>query len=248
MRTFAIIPARYGSSRFPGKPLATIFGKPMIQHVYERASSCPEFSGVLVATDDERILTRVQRFGGRAVMTDKNHRSGTDRICEAARKIGLTGEDLIINIQGDQPVFDPSIVFKLIKPLTENPSISMTTLKWKMDDETDIHNPNHVKVVTDNEGFALYFSRSPIPYFRENNRHSMEPYYKHLGFYGYKMKFLLRFTTLPEGTLEAAERLEQLRALEYGYRIKVLETDFNSIEVDVPEDIRKVEKTVRIYD
>jgi len=216
-----------------------IAGKPMIQHVYERAFACPELSEVCVATDDKRIAACVREFGGKAVMTGAAHRSGTDRICEAAERLGVTEQDLVVNIQGDQPVFDPSTVGRLITPLMEDRSIPMTTLKWKIEDETDIDNPNHVKVVTDEAGFALYFSRYPLPCFRDDA--SNRTYYKHLGFYGFRMEFLRQFTRLPEGDLEAAERLEQLRALEHGFRVKVVETPLNSVEVDVPDDIKKVE-------
>ena len=242
MKIFAFIPARYQSTRFPGKPLALIAGKPMIQHVYERSVLCPELSEVYVATDDERISECVRGFGGKVVMTKKDHQSGTDRISEAALKTGVGKQDIIVNIQGDQPLFDPSVITLLIKPLVEDGSIPMSTLKWKMIDDNHGRNPNHVKVVTDNQGFALYFSRCPIPYFRDN-----EPgrHYKHLGFYGYRMEFLTRFTGLSQGKLECAEKLEQLRALEHGFRIKVVETPFNSVEVDVPEDIETVEKILQ---
>ena len=240
MKVVGIIPSRYTSKRFEGKPLADLCGKPMIQHVYERAISCPELSEVYVATDDERILACVQGFGGRAVMTDKTHRSGTDRITEAATKTGVENEDLIVNIQGDQPLFHPSVVSQLVKPLAEDLTIPMTTLKWKITDEGDVKNPNHVKVVTDKHGYALFFSRAPIPFYRDT--HCGEVHYKHLGFYGFRMGFLAQFTRLSEGVLESAEKLEQLRVLEHGFRIKVLETFFNSIEVDVPEDIEKAEE------
>jgi 3-deoxy-manno-octulosonate cytidylyltransferase (CMP-KDO synthetase) len=212
----------------------------MIQHVYERAMSCPEISEVYIATDDERISACVLDFGGKAVMTEQAHRSGTDRICEAATKIGLNTEDLIVNIQGDQPIFHPSIVSLLIKPFVEDRSVPMTTVKWKITDKDDIRNPNHVKVVTDRQGFALYFSRYPLPFFRDSE--SRQVHYKHLGFYGFRMEFLLKFTRLSQGVLEAAEKLEQLRALEHGFKIKVVETPFNSIEVDVPEDVMRVEE------
>jgi 3-deoxy-manno-octulosonate cytidylyltransferase (CMP-KDO synthetase) len=212
----------------------------MIQHVYERAVACPEISEVCVATDDTRISACILEFGGRAVMTDAKHRSGTDRICEAADKMGVTKQDLVVNIQGDQPLFHPSTVSRLVTPLVEDRSIPMTTLKWKIVDEKDSENPNHVKVVTDKADFALYFSRYPLPYSRDKT--SKQTFYKHLGFYGFRMEFLLQFTRLPEGDLEAAEKLEQLRALEHGFRIKVVETPFNSLEVDVPEDIKKVEE------
>lgn len=243
MKTFAFIPARYQSNRLPGKPLAIIAGKPMIQHVYERAISCPGLSGVFVATDDQRISACVHTFGGRAVMTGKGHRSGTDRISEAALELGVEKEDIIVNIQGDQPLFHPSVVSQLVRPLLEDSSLPMSTLKCKIKDEKEIHNPNHVKVVTDAQGFALYFSRSPIPFFRDGRAHGA--YYKHLGFYGFRMEFLQRFTRLSEGALESSERLEQLRALEHGFKIKVVETPFDSIEVDVPEDVQKVEEILR---
>ena len=242
MRIFGFIPARYESTRFPCKPLARISGKTMIQRVYECAISCPEFSEVWVATDDERISDSVSGFGGRAVMTSKSHRSGTDRIREAAMKAGLEKDDIVVNIQGDQPIFNPFIITLLVKPLLENTDIQMTTLKYKITDEKDIQNPNHVKVVTDRHGFALYFSRSPIPYFRDAN--SRRIYYKHLGLYGFRMEFLNQYTRLSEGELEYVEKLEQLRALEHGIKIKVLESPFDSIEVDVPEDIEKIEEII----
>ena len=171
-------------------------------------------------------------------MTGQTHQTGTDRICEAASKKGLNTEDLVINIQGDQPIFHPSIVSKLIKPFMEDPSIPMTTVKWKIKNPDDIRNPNHVKVVTDRQGFALYFSRYPLPFFRDAE--SGQVHYKHLGFYGFRMSFLLKFTGLSQGVLEAAEKLEQLRALEYGFKIKVVETPYNSMEVDVLEDLERV--------
>jgi 3-deoxy-manno-octulosonate cytidylyltransferase (CMP-KDO synthetase) len=240
MKIFAFIPARYQSTRFPGKPLALIGGKPMIQHVYERAMSCPEISEVYIATDDERISECVLDFGGKAVMTEQAHRSGTDRIGEAAVKMGVKKGDIIVNIQGDQPLLHPSTVSRLIKPLLEDQAIPMTTLKWEMKDIGDIQNPNHVKVVSDRKDFALYFSRCPLPFFRDAE--SRHVYYKHLGFYAFRMEFLLKFTRLSQGVLEAAEKLEQLRVLEHGFKIKVVETPFNSIEVDVPEDVMRVEE------
>ncbi|RLC27423.1 MAG: 3-deoxy-manno-octulosonate cytidylyltransferase [Deltaproteobacteria bacterium] len=242
-RVYAFIPARYRSTRFPGKPLASIAGKPMIRHVYERAALCPEFSGVFVATDDERISDCVKEFGGRVVMTGREHPSGTDRICEAALKTGLAEEDIVINIQGDQPLFDPSVVSRLVAPLEADASLHMSTLKYRLTDPKDILNPNHVKVVTDLQGTAIYFSRCPIPYFRDVLPEG--GHFKHLGFYGYRMGFLTRFTRLPPGPLESAEKLEQLRALEHGFRIRVVETIVNSIEVDVPEDIHAVEAALR---
>lgn len=240
MKTYAFIPARYGSRRFPGKPLVLIAGKPMVQHVYERTSACPGLAGVYVATDDERIARCVKDFGGRALMTRSDHSSGTDRICEAAVSLGLGGDDVVVNIQGDQPLFRPELVGILTAPFREEEGILMTTLMHPIRDARDLENPNHVKVVTDKRGFALYFSRCPIPFVREaggvGGRH-----FKHLGVYAYRMDFLVRFTGLSRGVLEEAEKLEQLRALENGYRIRVIETDMNSLEVDVPDDVRAVE-------
>lgn len=238
MKTYAFIPARYDSSRFPGKPLVLIAGKPMIQRVYERAMACRILSGVYVATDDNRIRSCVSGFGGEAIMTDASHHSGTDRIAQAASIVGLETDDIIVNIQGDQPVFDPQIVSQLVAPFEADPSVSMTTLKYRIPDTENLDNPNHVKVVTDKNGFALYFSRHTIPFYRDANP-SMA-HFKHLGFYGYRMGFIQEYTGLAEGMLESAEKLEQLRALEHGFRIKVMETPFNSIEVDVPEDVKKV--------
>ena len=216
----------------------------MIQHVYELAKSCPEFSEVYVATDDERISDCVHGFAGKTVITGEQHRSGTDRICEAALKIGLKKDDIVVNIQGDQPLFRPSHISKLVKPLKEDDSsILMTTLKWKVTEENPIQSPKDVTVVTDTQDFAIYFSRSKIPFFRDSE--SGKVYYKHLGLYGFRMDFLTQFTRLSEGVLEFAEKLEQLRALEYGFKIKVLEATYDSIEVDTPGDIRIVEKILR---
>lgn len=212
----------------------------MIQHVYEHALACPEVIEVFVATDDDRIADCVRDFGGKAVMTKEGHPSGTDRIAEASQKMGLEEEDLIVNIQGDQPLFQPSSISQLIRPLMEDRDIAMSTLKYRIRNDQEVQHPNHVKVVTDREGFALFFSRSPLPFYRDpktDRRH-----FKHLGFYAYPMAFLTKFVTLPVGELEAAEKLEQLRALEYGYRIKVVETEFDSVEVDTPGDAKKVER------
>jgi 3-deoxy-manno-octulosonate cytidylyltransferase (CMP-KDO synthetase) len=243
MKITAFIPARYGSSRFPGKPLALIAGKPMIQHTYERALSCPELSAVYVATDDDRIADCVRQFGGKALMTSPTHYSGTDRIAEAALKVGLEGEDLVVNIQGDQPSFQPSVVTDLVRPLIEDQDLPMSTLKYRITRTDEIQNPNHVKVVTDTNGFAIYFSRCPIPYCRDGIPDGV--HFKHLGFYSFRMAFLIRFTSLSQGVLESLEKLEQLRALEYGYKIKVLETRFDSVEVDVPEDVKAIETILR---
>lgn len=243
MKVYAFIPARYDSQRFPGKPLTMLLGKPMIQHVFERASTCPGVDGVRVATDDDRIADCVRAFGGGVVMTDSGHASGTDRISEAAERTGLQADDIVVNIQGDQPAFHPSIVPALLGPLLGDRSLGMSTLSFKMIDERDISNPNHVKVVTDRKGNALYFSRCPIPFSRDGR--SKQSHYKHLGFYGFRMAFLSQFTRLERGVLESTERLEQLRALEHGFKIRVVTSPRNSIEVDVPEDVARAEAALR---
>lgn len=243
MTIFAFIPARYASTRFPGKPLALIKGKPMIQHVYERSCQCPEISETYVATDHKGIFEAVEAFGGKAVMTSGEHRSGTDRISEAAVALGVSGEDLIVNIQGDQPLFHPAMISDLVSPFARANSAPMATLKCRLANEDERENPNHVKVVTDREGYALYFSRYPIPFVRDS-RNGEATFFKHLGFYAYRTDFLLEFTGLDSGVLERAEKLEQLRALEYGFRIIVTETAYNSLEVDVPEDISRIEKAL----
>jgi 3-deoxy-manno-octulosonate cytidylyltransferase (CMP-KDO synthetase) len=243
MRTTAFIPARYESTRFPGKPLALIAGKPMIQHVYERASSCEEIQDVYVATDDERILREVNRFGGKAVMTAMEHHSGSDRIAEAARALKLDEDGLIVNIQGDQPLFEPSSVVDLIRPFkTAGSEIPMSTLMYRIRNREEIEDPNIVKVVTDANGWALFFSRSPIPFYRDPGSEPI--FFKHLGFYAQRLRFLKEFASLPPGRLESAEKLEQLRALENGYKIKVVETAYDSIEIDTPKDIKKVERMI----
>jgi 3-deoxy-manno-octulosonate cytidylyltransferase (CMP-KDO synthetase) len=239
MKILGFIPARYHSTRYPGKPLVPLAGKPLIRHVYERAELCPELLEVYVATDDERILACVHGFGGKAVMTRGLHRCGTDRIAKVALEMGLEDGDLVVNVQGDQPFFEPSLISRLLRPLLEDTSLPMSTLKYRIRDEREIENPNHVKVVTDREGCALYFSRAPIPFFRDAK--SGQTYYRHLGFYGFRMGFLAQFSRLSQGILESAENLEQLRALENGFRIRVIETPFDAIAVDVPDDIQRVE-------
>jgi 3-deoxy-manno-octulosonate cytidylyltransferase (CMP-KDO synthetase) len=243
MRIHAFIPARYESSRFPGKPLALIAGKPMIQHVYERACSCDEIEEVYVATDDERILREVKRFGGKAVMTARKHPCGSDRIAEAARALGIGDSDLIINIQGDQPDFKSASVADLILPFEkEGANIPMSTLKYRIRDPNEIEDPKVVKVVTDLDDWALFFSHSAIPFYRDAE--SEPTFFKHLGFYAYSLQFLKQFASLPPGILESAEKLEQLRALEYGFGIKVVETAYDSPEIDTLEDAEKLEKSI----
>lgn len=243
MKIAAIIPARYGSQRFPGKPLALIAGKPMIQRVYEQASQSSKLDAVYVATDDQRIEACVKGFGGQVIMTSPDHGSGTDRIFEAAAILGLGSEDLVVNIQGDQPVFPPSLVEGLVVPFEQDSLLAMSTLARPLSSYEQALNPNQVKVVIDRDGFALYFSRSPIPYHRDGGGET-STYLKHIGVYAYKVWFLEIFSRLPQSTLEKAERLEQLRALENGYKIKVVITSLDSPEVDVPEDIGRVERAL----
>jgi len=245
MNVIAIIPARYGSTRLDGRPLLDIAGKPMVQWVYERAKKAKLIRDVLVATDDKRVMSAVERFGGKAVMTSSSHRSGTDRIAEAA---GSLNADVIVNVQGDEPLIEPEMIDEAIKPLLAESSLLISTLKTKIANEEELKDPNVVKVVTDREGFALYFSRYPIPYERERSQKSevrsqkKNIHYKHIGLYIYRRDFLLQFAKMKPTPLEDAEKLEQLRVLENGYKIKVVETKYNSIGVDTKEDLEKVRK------
>ncbi|MCL1979527.1 MAG: 3-deoxy-manno-octulosonate cytidylyltransferase [Proteobacteria bacterium] len=241
----AIIPARYQSNRFEGKPLAQIQGKPMIQHVVERAWQVPMLSQVVVATDDERIAKAVEGFGGSVVMTRRDHATGTDRLAEAAERISIADQDVIVNIQGDQPLFPPAIVGQVAGPLMADPSLPMATLIYKIIRPEEIADPNHVKTVFDCHNNALYFSRSPIPFQRDPGEQPQPTYYKHLGFYAYRKGFLLTFVGLPEGQWERFEKLEQLRALEYGYTIRVVLTNHDSVEVDTPKDLLRVEQLLQ---
>lgn len=243
MKTVVLIPARYQSTRFEGKPLADLAGKPVIQHVYERACRSAAVSLAAVATDDERIRAAVEGFGGRVIMTAPYHRSGTDRIAEAAEIMGLAADDIVVNIQGDQPLFEPCQIDEVIAPLKTDPSLEMTTLIYRIRIPEEITHPNAVKTVFDRDNFALYFSRATIPCVRD--REMRPPYYKHHGIYAYRRSFLSTFAALPEGVLEKLEALEQLRALEYGHRIKVVETDFDSLEIDTREDLKRAREILR---
>ena len=244
-KVVAIIPARYHSNRFEGKPLAEILGKSMIQHVYERAQAVPMLSRIAVATDDQRIADCVTAFGGEVVMTRPDHVSGTDRLAEAATIMDIAEHDVVVNIQGDQPLFPAEVVEQVASPLLEDPALPMSTLIYKIVRKEEINDPNHVKTVFDRHGNALYFSRSPIPFQRNPDEPVAPTYYKHLGFYAYRKGFLLTFVGLPEGEWERFEKLEQLRALEYGYAIKVVLTTHDSIEVDTPRDLERVEEMIR---
>ncbi len=234
-----VIPARYGSSRLPGKPLLPIGGVPMIVHVYNRAREVPGVDQVVVATDDRRILECVEQAGGVAYMTRESHPSGTDRISEVAGRLDLAGNDILVNVQGDQPLLDPATIPPLIQALLDEPGLPMATLACPMDPE-DARNPNRVKVVTDRDGRALYFSRSRIPFDRDGKWERPGCYLRHLGLYAYRKSFLQEFVSLPPGTLEQIECLEQLRALENGYPIKVLMVEKAPLEVDTEEDLARV--------
>lgn len=243
MKTIAIIPARYASTRFPGKPLAILGGKPVIQRVYEQVTTV--LDEAYVATDDERIYNKVQEFGGRVVMTSTNHKSGTDRIEEAVQKIG-TDADIIINVQGDEPFIHPSQIEALIKCF-DDPTTQIATLGKPFDNDADISlldNPNSPKIVVDNNSFALYFSRSVIPFIRgvEHNQWlGKYPFLKHLGIYAYRTQVLHEITRLPQSSLELAESLEQLRWLQNGYRIRVGTTNIETVGIDTPEDLQRAE-------
>jgi 3-deoxy-manno-octulosonate cytidylyltransferase (CMP-KDO synthetase) len=219
-----------------------IAGKPMIQHVAERARAVEMLSRVVVATDDSRIARCVEDFGGEYVMTRNNHVSGSDRLAEAAEILKISEHDVVVNIQGDQPLFSAKVVEQVAQPLLDDLALPMSTLIYKITRPEEINDPNHVKTVFDRDNYALYFSRSPIPFQRNPDEQVKPTYYKHLGFYAYRKGFLLSFVALPEGEWERFEKLEQLRALEYGYKIKVTITEHDSIEVDTPEDLRRVER------
>ncbi len=242
MKTIAIIPARFGSSRFPGKPLALILGKPLIQWTYEQAQQVKDLDGVWVATDDGRIQECVEAFGGRVVMTREDHPSGSDRLAEAAGRLNLAPEDIVINIQGDQPVFPPELISQLSGVLTRDPGVVMVTPVKRLNDPAAAANPNTVKVVFDRAGRALYFSRSPLPFWRDGDTPF---FYRHIGIYAYRVQFLKEFVHLPPGRWEEAEKLEQLRALEHGFPIHIVETTGDTREVDTPEDARQVEEFLR---
>lgn len=241
-----VIPARYGSSRFPGKPLAELNGKPMIQHVYQRAVACRAVSDVLVATDDERIKQAVERFGGRVVMVTGDYRTGTDRVAAVAR---MFAGDYFLNLQGDEIPLNPELMTDLIEPFLES-GVGMGTLKRVMDPTEDLFNPAVVKVVTDTGGNALYFSRAPIPFVRDDpgGKAIGGLHYVHLGLYLYRKETLLRFAALPTSRLEEAEKLEQLRALDHSIRIRVWETSHASLRVDRPEDVPDVAERLQQFE
>jgi 3-deoxy-manno-octulosonate cytidylyltransferase (CMP-KDO synthetase) len=233
-----VIPARYGSTRFPGKPLFKIAGKPLVQHVWERCGKAKGVTAVIVATDDMRIAEEAFNFGAEVSMTSPKHRSGTDRCAEVAKR--LSGYSHVINVQGDEPLIDPALVSRLAQTLGADKTIDMITAATAFGSDEDVGNPNAVKVVLDRTGNALYFSRSAIPFLRSDG---LAPtFYRHQGIYGYTVKGLLQFVKWKPGVLEQCEQLEQLRALENGLRIRVLQTKRASIGVDAPEDAAMVER------
>ena len=236
MKVAAVIPARIGSSRFPGKPLALICGKPMIQHVYENATACSLIEHVVVAADDPTVEQAVQAFGGEVAMTSSDHQTGTDRVAEVAQTLDAA---IIVNIQGDEPLLPPDAIEDAIRPLLQDKRIIMSTLKTALRPEDNPRDPNIVKVITDAHGRALYFSRAPIPFQRDDGPYSQ--IYRHIGLYVFRRNFLFDYTKLPQTPLELAESLEQLRALEHGHSIFVSETRYYPLGVDTPSDIKRVE-------
>jgi 3-deoxy-manno-octulosonate cytidylyltransferase (CMP-KDO synthetase) len=236
-KILGVIPARFSSTRFPGKVLAHIAGKTMLQHVYERAALSTYLTSILIATDDDRVYSAAKNFGARVRMTRSDHLSGTDRVAETASAVDA---EIIVNIQGDEPLIDPAAIDAAILPMVHEPELVMGTLKKRIEDEREITDPNVVKVVTDRAGDAIYFSRCAIPFERAKSVNT--PYFKHIGLYVYQRDFLLAYSALPVGPLEAAERLEQLRALENGFRIRVVETEYESLGVDTPEDLERVSR------
>lgn len=236
MKVVGIIPTRFEATRFPGKPLAKILGKPMIQWVYERAKKYRRLEALIVATDSQQIYHQVKSFGGDVVLTSTTHQSGTSRVAEVARQLDV---EIIVNIQGDEPLISPQAIEEVTEPLLTDPDIYMATLKQKIIDENELSNPNIVKVVTDKNDFALYFSRALIPFISPL---STSYIYKHIGLYVYRKDFLLKLVQLPPTPLEQVEKLEQLRVLEHGYKIKTIKTDYASIGVDTEEDLEKVSK------
>ena len=234
MKTVAVIPARWASTRFEGKVLADINGKPMIEHVWRRVKEAQNIDEVLIACDDEKVKNAAENFGASVVMTSPDHPSGSDRIAEAVKD---SEAEIILNVQGDEPLIDPKLIDELTLALQGDDSSVMATAIKLIDNDEDLENPNVVKAVVDKHGHALYFSRSTIPYDRDGERCEA---YKHLGIYAYRREFLLEYVKMPQSVLEKTERLEQLRVLENGFKIKTIVTDMETIGVDTPEDLEKV--------
>jgi 3-deoxy-manno-octulosonate cytidylyltransferase (CMP-KDO synthetase) len=238
----AVIPARYASTRLPGKPLAQIAGRPMIQRVVEQVRQAQNVTRVLVATDDQRIQAAVEGFGGEAILTRADHRTGTDRVAEVAAHVPA---EIYVNVQGDEPLLDPDTVDALVSAMLEDDSVQVATPCSAIRQQNDIMDPHITKVVRDFDGNALYFSHAPIPWVRDRDSDLVVKHWKHIGLYAFRRDALLEFPTLPPGELERVEQLEQLRWLENGFRIRVVETEYDAISVDVPEDIARVEQLLR---
>jgi len=234
MDAIGIIPARYGATRFEGKVLKDLCGKPVIQHVYERAKKAKTLDDLIIAADDDRILEAVEAFNGKAIFTSKSHSTGTDRLTEVVNEIDVR---IVVNIQGDEPLINPLVIDDLVRTMQDDPEIVMATVVKKSYSEEEFRNPHVVKVILDQKNFALYFSRSPIPTLLHPSPQGGY-FYKHIGLYAYNKDFLFTFKKLPSSYLEIHERLEQLRALECGYRIKVIETVFETVGIDTPEDLQ----------
>ncbi|MBI4595658.1 MAG: 3-deoxy-manno-octulosonate cytidylyltransferase [Candidatus Tectomicrobia bacterium] len=256
-KVIAVIPARYASTRFPGKPLALILGKPMLQYVYERSNQAALVDKVVIATDDERITSAAESFGAEVVMTSPDCATGTDRIAEVSKRNKYKGFGLVVNVQGDEPLIDPKMIDSCVEVMLKNSKWAMATSKCSLENLKELFDPNVVKVVTDKTERALYFSRSPIPYDRDrwgNIFSDKEPFrsgldfyhvFRHIGIYVYRRHFLLKFTELAPTPLEKTERLEQLRALEHGFTIGVVKTKSKSVGVDTPEDLALVEEILK---
>jgi 3-deoxy-manno-octulosonate cytidylyltransferase (CMP-KDO synthetase) len=241
-KVLAVIPARYGSTRLPGKPLLPIAGRPMIQHVVERVRRAAQVTRTVVATDDERIQKAVEGFGAESILTRHDHQTGTDRVAEVAAHIEA---EIYLNVQGDEPLVDPATLDALVSAMLEDDSIQIATPCTAILRSNDIMDPNITKVVRDFDGNALYFSHAPVPWVRDSGDTVSARHWKHLGIYAFRRDVLLEIPTLPPGELERLEKLEQLRWLENGFRIRVIETDYDAVSVDVPADIERVEKILR---
>ena len=245
MKALGVIPARYGSTRFPGKPLSQIVDKPMIQHVYERASLAEKLDKIIVATDDKRIFETVRDFNGEVVMTDSDIQTGTDRVYEASKALDF---DIVLNIQGDEPLIDPDLLDSIVSEFEKDNKVYVVTPIKKVKNIDELQNPNMARVVVDKNGFAVYFSRASIPYNRDKDISEWldnDVYYRHIGVYGFKKFFLQKFVDMGTSELENIEKLEQLRILENSFKIKTVLTDYNPVCVDIPEDLKKIEELLK---
>jgi len=239
MNVIGVVPARYQSTRFSGKVLVDILGKPMLQHVWERAKQALLLEDLIIACDDERVAEVARGFGAKVVLTSKDHTCGTDRIIEVVNPLEVK---IVINIQADEPLIHPTMIDKVAQALLDDASISMATLMKRIEEPQEVSDPNVVKVVVDRNNFALYFSRATIPYRAHNAEVESVAYYKHIGLYGYTKDFLFTYKNLPTSELEKIEQLEQLRVLQEGFRIKVIETKYDTIGVDTPQDLEKAKQ------